>query len=87
MRNPEEAVVQAEYASGLPGAREKGSLGTLAAAYAAAGRMQEAVQTAEEALRIAESQGNPAAIDQLRQQLELHRNGKALFESVIVGAE
>lgn len=83
VRNPEEAVRLAEHACQLPGAREKGCLGTLAAAYAAAGRIEEAVQTAQEALQIAETEGNPAAIDQLRQQLQVHRSGKALFESSV----
>lgn len=83
IRNPEEAVRLAEHANSLPGAQDQGSLGTLAAAYAAAGRMEEAIQIAEQALARAEAKGDAASVTQLRTQLELHRQGKPLIESVL----
>lgn len=87
IRNPAEAVRLAEHANSLPGSQDQGSLGTLAAAYAAAGRMDEAIQIAEQALARAEAKGDAAAVAQLREQLELHRQGKPLVESVLKPAK
>ncbi|MBX3422502.1 MAG: tetratricopeptide repeat protein [Pirellulaceae bacterium] len=83
IRNPDEALRLAQKAIELPGAKDKGALGTLAAALAAAGRMQDAVQAAEQALTVAREKGDPAAISQLQQQLQLHQAGQALVESVL----
>jgi len=87
VRDPEKAIQLAEHANALPGGQDKGSLGTLAAAYAAAGRMDEAIRTAEQALSLAEAKGDAASAAQLRTQLELHRQGKPLIESVIKATE
>ena len=76
MRDPGEAVRLASRATELSGGRDPAILDTLAAAYAAAGRFEEAVRTAEaaEALFAAGSAPGPAA--EVRARLNLYRAGK-----------
>jgi hypothetical protein len=54
--------------------------GTLAAAYAEAGRFQEAVRTAEKAANLAAAAGKSQFSDINRQLLQLYRTGKAYHE-------
>ena len=70
LRNPAEAVQLAEAAVAAFGRRDPGSLDTLAAAYAAAGRRREALATAHEALALAEAEGNADAIDAIHSRIE-----------------
>jgi Tfp pilus assembly protein PilF len=65
----EEAIGLAELATGLTEDRDPRVLDTLAAAYAAAGRFDLAVTTAEKALALAESSGFDQAADRIRQRL------------------
>ena len=53
VRNGAEAAELAERAARLSGGQKPAILGTLAAAYAEAGRFPEAVQTARKALKLA----------------------------------
>jgi spermidine synthase len=53
---------------------------TLAAAYAAAGRYDEAVRVAEQALRQVEAGGPPALAEQVRARLALYRAGRPYRE-------
>jgi hypothetical protein len=53
----------------------------LAASYAEAGRFADAVQTAEQAERLAVGTGNAALAEQIRTRLELYRNGNAYHQS------
>jgi len=55
-------------------------LDTLAAAYAEAGRFAEAIQTAEEAVRLAAEAGNGTLARQIRSHLELYKDGKPYRE-------
>ena len=48
---------------------------TLAAAYAAAGRFPEAVETAQRALQLAGAQYNTALADDIRSELKLYQSG------------
>jgi protein O-mannosyl-transferase len=59
-----------------PDNKEPAILGTLAAAYAQAGRFPEAVRTAEQAIRLAAAAGDRPLAEQLRTRLELYKNGK-----------
>ncbi len=70
LRNPAEAVRLAEAAVAALGRGDPGSLDTLAAAYAAAGRRREALATAHEALALAEAAGNEDAIDAIHSRIE-----------------
>ena len=75
-RNGNEAVQLAEQACALTGQGEAKLVGTLAAAYAEAGRFAEAVATAEKATSLAEAANETALASRNRQLLELYRAGK-----------
>lgn len=75
IRNGPQAVELAQEASRLSGNGDPGVLDTLAGAYAEAGRVSEAAQTAERALELASSQTNQVFVGALRKRLELYRAG------------
>jgi tetratricopeptide (TPR) repeat protein len=75
LRNGNKAVELAQRANQLTGDGNPVVLGTLAAAYAEAGRFPEAVATAQRALQLAETQSNPALADALRSQMKLYQAG------------
>ena len=75
IRNATEAVELAGRAVQLSDGREPAVLGTLAAAYAEAGRFSEAVKTAEQAVELATSQNNAALADALWTRIKLYRAG------------
>ena len=72
LRNGPEAVLLAEQASRSPGGKRPLILRILAAAYAEAGRFSEARDTAHEALRVADDQGNSTLRDLLRKEIALY---------------
>ena len=77
IRQPEEAVRLAES---LPRETEKPDpnwLDTLAAAYAAAGRFDEATRVASQAAALAKEQGKFELGEQIRARLELYRERRA----------
>jgi tetratricopeptide (TPR) repeat protein len=75
VRNGTNAVQLAEQACRLTGDKKAGMVGTLAAAYAEAGRFQEAVNTAAKAADLAAASGNEPFAARNRQLLELYRAG------------
>ena len=75
-RNGPEAIRLGERAVQLTERREVAFLGTLAAAYAEAGRFEEAIVTAEEAIKLAETQGLRDLENRNRELLVLYRSGK-----------
>jgi tetratricopeptide (TPR) repeat protein len=75
LRNGNKAVELAQRANQLTGDGNPVVLGTLAAAYAEAGRFPEAVKTAQRALQLAERQSNTALADAIRSQLKLYQAG------------
>jgi len=78
--DPTKAVSLAERACELTENRTANCLGTLAAAYAAAGRFPEAVATAEKAIQVATSTGQAPLAKQIGDCLELYRAGRAYAE-------
>ena len=76
LRNPAEAVQLAERAAAVGGRRDLTVLDALAAAYAAAGRYDEAVATVRSGIDLAVATGRPAVVVQLRQRLELYQRGQ-----------
>ena len=76
LRNGAEAVRLAERACELTHSGEPLFLGTLAAAYAEAGRFPEAVTTAEKAEQFATAAGSKKLAESIRRLLELYRAGK-----------
>jgi|DewCreStandDraft_2_1066082.scaffolds.fasta_scaffold00002_131 Tfp pilus assembly protein PilF len=77
LRQPAEAVALARQACELTRWAEPQFLGTLAAALAAAGRFAEAVQTAEEAIRLAREQNRSDLVTFNQNLLELYRSGRS----------
>ena len=63
----------AQQAVQLTRGRNPDFLGTLAAAYAEAGRFPEAIRTAEQAISLASAYGDAAMAESLREQLKFYR--------------
>ena len=61
---------QSAWPSGLTAYRNAEYLNTLSVAYAAVGRLPDAVKRAQQALRIAEQDGNDSLANTLRGKLE-----------------
>jgi len=73
--NPTEAVRLAERANLLTRYQQPVMLDTLAAAYAAAGQFQQAVQSAEKALKLAEYYKEEQIASEIRSRLQLYLSG------------
>jgi tetratricopeptide (TPR) repeat protein len=84
-RDGTQAVQLAERACELTHYGEPLFLGTLAAAYAEAGRFPEAVTTAEKAEQLATSAGLTAVAAKNRQRLEFYRAAKPYHEPAPTG--
>jgi tetratricopeptide (TPR) repeat protein len=80
IRNGAEAVELAQRASKLAGGKEPAVLGTLAAAYAEAGRFPEALQTARRAMELAKQQNQPALAESIQAKIRLYEAGSAVRE-------
>jgi len=76
MRDGAKAVEYARRAVAVAANREPDVIGTLAASYAEAGRFEEAVATAEDAIRLAHEMGADGIGQGLRKEIALYRNGK-----------
>jgi Flp pilus assembly protein TadD len=84
-RDGAEAVRLAERACELSQRRQALYVGTLAAAYAEAGRFEEAVRTAQHALALATAAGEKELAATNARLLELYRANKAYREETPVG--
>src|SRR5208282_3782613 len=71
------AVALAQRVCERSGNRAPGYLDTLAAAYAAAGRFDEAIATAQKAIDLARSAGQTELVKEIDSRLELYHNGRA----------
>ncbi len=80
VRNPAKAVDFALRACELTGYKDPAVLDTLAVAYAADGRFPEAVQTAEQALTLAETANQKELADQLRRRIRLYQADKPYYD-------
>ncbi|MFI5215768.1 MAG: tetratricopeptide repeat protein [Candidatus Limnocylindria bacterium] len=78
LRDGAEAVRLAERANALAAQPEPVTMGTLAAAYAEAGRFEDAVRTADAAEELARERGQPELADLSRTHLQLYRERKPL---------
>ena len=83
VRNGTRAVKLASRAIETLGSQDPTVLGTLAAAYAEAGRLKEAVATEEKALALARSGGNADLMEWHSQLLETYRVGQPHRESTL----
>ena len=80
--DPVRAVALAQEACERAGNRVPTYLDTLAAAYAAAGRFNDASATAEKAIELARSGGQPNLAARIEARMELYRKGHAYRQSV-----
>ena len=83
-RDGARAVALAEKACKQTAERDAGVLGTLAAAYAEAGRFADAVETGRRAIRVAHASEQEPLIPNLEQRLRLYENGQPFHESAAV---
>ena len=79
--NPQQAVQLAERACELTDYKDAGILDTLAVAYAATNRFPDAIDTAQKALKIAQSAGDNQMIDQIQQRLDLFKKNQPYVET------
>ena len=82
VRNGAEAIELAQRAVRISGGREPAVLGTLAAAYAEAGRFSEAVQTARKARELAVQQNKPGLAESIGAKIPLYKAGTPFRESL-----
>jgi tetratricopeptide (TPR) repeat protein len=80
LRNGARAVELAERADRIANGANPIFAGTLATAYAEAGRFDEAIQTIEKAIRAAQAAGWDEFVEQARADLKLYRAGRAFHE-------
>jgi Flp pilus assembly protein TadD len=76
LRDGNQAVELAEEANEITGGGNPIILHTLTAAFAQAGRFPEAIETAQQALRLVGSQSDRALASQLEVELKLYHAGK-----------
>jgi tetratricopeptide (TPR) repeat protein len=79
--DPSRAVKLAERACAITARRDVASLDTLAAAYASAGRFDEAEATAKEAWQLASSTGQNSLAEATHIRMQLYRDRKPYRES------
>lgn len=79
-RDGDEAVQLAEQACKLTNYKQPELLGTLAAAYAAAGRFPEAVATTEDGLELARSSEKKELTEEIQNRLRLYKAGQSYIE-------
>lgn len=82
IRNGTDAVKFAQRACSLTNEKNPMMLGTLAAAYAEAGRFDDAVAAAQKAVDLAQASGSSPFAEMNRRMLELYRAGKPFREPV-----
>ncbi|MGA1979360.1 MAG: tetratricopeptide repeat protein [Sedimentisphaerales bacterium] len=74
------AVEYAQHACELTGHREPYFLDTLAAAYAAAGRFDDAIATAEQAVNAAKTNGQEELAGEIQKRMEQYKVGRPYHE-------
>jgi Flp pilus assembly protein TadD len=84
LRDGEEAVRLAELANELSNGKHVNFLNTLAAAYACAGRFQDAIATSRQALELARESNDEANIDRALDSIERFERGESIED---VGSE
>ena len=81
LRDGAQAVQYAKRACELTHYQETVPVGTLAAAYAEAGRFDEAIATAQRACTLAEKSGEPELLKRNQELLELYRAHQPYHEA------
>ncbi len=78
--NPGEAVEYAKRACELTNYEQLRPLDTLAVAYAAAGGFEQAIETAEKAVKLAEAADEKNLAEEIQKRLELYKAGQPYYE-------
>jgi tetratricopeptide (TPR) repeat protein len=86
LRDGPKAVELAEQALRLSGGRIPILFRTLAAAYAESGRFSEAIQTAQQGIELANSQGNPGLATELEGNVALYQERQPLRDASLTNA-
>ena len=86
LRNGPKAVQLAKQALRISGDRIPIVFRTLAAAYAENGQFAEAIQTAQQGIEVANSQGNAALAVELQSSIGLYQAGKPLRDPSLTNA-
>jgi Flp pilus assembly protein TadD len=81
LQNPGEALQLAERAVSLTKGQHPLPLDALAAAYARAGRLAEAVEAAQKAVEMATASGNQELATTIGSRLQKYRNGSAQIDA------
>ncbi|MFZ1218103.1 MAG: tetratricopeptide repeat protein [Chthoniobacterales bacterium] len=81
LRNAVKAVAIAERADSLTRSQSPVIGATLAAAYAEAGRFDDAIKTAQHALQLALNEGQNARADAIRSQIQFYQSGLAFRDN------
>jgi tetratricopeptide (TPR) repeat protein len=79
-RDANKAIVYARRACELSAYNDADNLDTLAVAYAAAGKFNDAIMTAEKALNVAKAAGQQNTAREIQNRLELYKVGKPYRE-------
>jgi protein O-mannosyl-transferase len=80
LRNGREAVELAEHANQSASGTDLDILDTLAAAYAEAGRFEDAIRSARKAIALAEASGQKDQLTQLNRELKLYESGQPFHQ-------
>ena len=83
IRDGVRAVALAESANRTVGGKDPWILDTLAAAYAEAGRFEDAVRTAEAAIELANGAGQAEQARRIKERLELYQAGRPYREGAV----
>ena len=79
--DPVRAVALAGRACDLTRHQVPGDVDTLAAAYAAAGRFNDAITAAEKAIELARAAGQSQLVGEIQARLQLYRSGRAYSQT------
>jgi len=77
VRRPGQAVTLAEHARQLSGGRDPQAFDALAAAYAALGEFDKAVQVVRTGIQVAEASGQAPLAAEMRERLQLYEQRQA----------
>ena len=80
LRNAKEAVERAEKANELTHHGDSAMIDTLAAAYAEAGRFDDARKWIAEAIKLAQAANRPAEVEAYQTRQKLYEAGKPFYE-------
>jgi tetratricopeptide (TPR) repeat protein len=79
-RDASKSCELAERACKVTDYKKPDLLDSLAAAYASAGKFQKAIETAQQAIKLAQKDGNEALVQEISNRLEFYKAGRAYIQ-------